>query len=325
MKRTLYLICIGSLALTLTAWGQPTKQERPAGATAHRTASVRATRPANTSAMRTAHRPATVPSQQRMYTASRTNPNRAVNHNAQMRASRQRNVTSNRDLRARNNAAVNRERNVAVNRARNVEVNRNRNAAALSARKDLATNRERNLAANRARNVEVNRDRNAAALSARNNLAGNGGRNFAYYRGRNVAINNNFHSAAFRGQQYAAFRNYNRQWHDRSWWRGHYDRIVFVNGGWYYWNAGYWFPAWGYAASAYYAFDGPIYGYNGLAPDRVTVDVQSQLQRDGYYDGAVDGVLGPTTREAIAAFQEDHGLAVTSVIDQPTLATLGIA
>ena len=325
MKRTLYLICIGTLTLTLTAWAEPTKQARPAGANAHRTANVRATRPANTSAMRTAHRPPTAPSQQRAYTASRTHPNKVVNHDAQMRASRQRNVASNRDLRARNNAAVNRERNVAVNRARNVEVNRNRNSAELRARKDLATNRERNVAANRARNVDVNRDRNAAAFRARNNLAGNGGRNFAYYRGKNVAINNNFHSAAFRGQQYAAFRNYNRQWHDRSWWRSHYDRIVFVNGGWYYWNTGYWFPAWGYAASAYYAFDGPIYGYNGLAPDRVIVDVQSQLQQDGYYDGAVDGVLGPTTREAIAAFQADNGLAVTSVIDQPTLATLGVA
>ena len=256
---------------------------------------------------------------------ARTHPNRVVQQDARTRASRQRNVSSNREFRARSNATVNRERNVAVNRPRNVEVNRNRNAAELRARKDLATNRERNVAVNRARNVEVNRDRNAAAFRARNNLAGNGGRNFAYYRGRNVAINNNFHSAAFSGRQYAAFRNYHRQWHDRGWWRSHYNRIVFVNNGWYYWNAGYWFPAWGYAPSAYYAYDGPIYGYNGLAPDRVILDVQSQLQRDGYYDGAIDGVLGPMTREAIAAFQADNGLAVTSVIDEPTLATLGIA
>jgi len=325
MKRTLCLICIGTLALTLTAWGQPTKHARPERAQAHRTANVRATRPANNAAMRGAqHYAATAPSSQRTYMASRTHPNRVVNQDARMRASRPRNVSSNRDLRARNNAAINRERNVAVNRARNVEVNRNRNAAELRERKDLATNRERNVAVNRARNVEVNRDRNAAAFRARNNLAGKGGRNFAYYRGRNVAINNNFHSAAFSGRQYAAFRNYHRQWHDRGWWRSHYDRIVFVNSGWYYWNAGYWFPAWGYAPSAYYAYDGPIYGYNGLAPDRVIVDVQSQLQRDGYYDGAVDGVLGPMTREAIAAFQADNGLAVTSVIDEPTLATLGI-
>jgi hypothetical protein len=223
---------------------------------------------------------------------ARTHPNRVVNQDARMRASRQRNVSSDRDFSARNNAAVNRERNVAVNRARNVEVNRNRSAAEFRARNDLATNH-------------------------------NG--NFAFYRGRNVAINNNFHSAAFRGRQYAAFRNYHREWHNRDWWRSHYNRIVFVNSGWYYWNAGYWFPAWGYASSAYYAYDGPIYGYNGLAPDRVTVDVQSQLQRDGYYDGPIDGALGPMTREAIAAFQTDHGLAVTSVIDQPTLATLGIA
>ena len=326
MKRTLCLICIGTLALTLTAWGQPTKQARPEKANAHRIANVRATRPANTGAMTGAHRHiATAPSRQRTYMTARTHPNRVVQQDARTRASRQRNVSSNREFRARSNATVNRERNVAVNRARNVEVNRNRNAAELRARKNLATNRERNVAVNRAKNVEVNRDRNAAAFRARNNLAGNGGRNFAYYRGRNVAINNNFHSAAFSGQQYAAFRNYHRQWHDRGWWRSHYNRIVFVNNGWYYWNAGYWFPAWGYAASAYYAYDGPIYGYNGLAPDGVIVDVQSQLQRDGYYDGPVDGVLGQMTREAIAAFQADHGLAVTSVIDQPTLSTLGIA
>ena len=162
-------------------------------------------------------------------------------------------------------------------------------------------------------------------MNRNRNFAGNATSNFGYYRGRNVRINNDFHSAAFRGGQYAAFRNYHRQWHDRGWWRNHYNRIIFVNNGWYYWNAGYWFPAWGYATDAYYPYDGPIYGYNGLTPDRVTVDVQQQLQRDGYYDGPVDGVLGPMTRAAIAAFQADNGLAVTSAIDEPTLATLGIA
>ena len=294
MKRTLCLICIGTLALTLTAWGQPTHNARPDRAQAHRTANVRAARPANTGAMTGAHRhTATAPSRQRTYMTARTHPNRVVSQDARMRASRQRSFSSNRDFRARSTAAVNRDRKLAVNRARNVDVNRNRNAAEFRGRNNLAVNH--------------------------NN------RNFAFYRGRNVAINNNFHSAAFRGRQYAAFRNYHREWHDRGWWRSHYNRIVFVNNGWYYWNAGYWFPAWGYAPSAYYAYDGPIYGYNGLAPDRVIVDVQSQLQRDGYYDGPVDGVLGPMTREAIAAFQADHGLAVTSVIDQPTLATLGIA
>jgi Putative peptidoglycan binding domain len=325
MKRTLCSICIGSLALTLTAWGQPTHNTRPDRAQAHRTANVRAARPANTGAMSsTLRHTATAPSRQRTYMTARTPPNRMVTQGAGMRASHQRNLSSNRDFRARNTAAVNRDRKLAVNRARNVDVNRGRGAAEFRARNELATNRNRNVAINRTRNFAVNRS--STEFRGRNNLAVNrNNRNFAFYRGRNVVINNNFHSAAFRGRQYAAFRNYHREWHDRGWWRSHYNRIVFVNNGWYYWNAGYWFPAWGYAPSAYYAYDGPIYGYNGLAPDRVIVDVQSQLQRDGYYDGPVDGVLGPTSREAIAAFQADHGLAVTSVIDQPTLATLGIA
>src|SRR6266568_2737866 len=301
MKRILYSICIGSLALALTAWGQQVNDTRPDRAKAHRTSNVRATRPANTGATAGArHYTPTAPVRQRTYTAPRTNSNAVVNQNARMRAYRKQNFARNQDFRARSNVAVNRERNVAVNRTRNFDVNRNRNTDEFRARNNVAMNRDRNFAVNRTGN-------------------------FAYYRRGNVAINNNFRSDAFRGRQYTAFRDYHRQWHDRYWWRSHYDRIVFVNGGWYYWNTGYWFPAWGYATDAYYPYDGPIYGYNGLTPDRVIVDVQEQLQRDGYYEGPIDGVLGPMTREAIAAFQADNGLAVTSVIDEPTLATLGIS
>src|SRR5213596_1141488 len=334
MKRILYSICIGSLALALTAWGQQVNDTRPDRAKAHRTSNVRATRPANTGATAGArHYTPTAPVRQRTYTAPRTNSNAVVNQNARMRAYRKQNFARNQDFRARSNVAVNRERNVAVNRTRNVDVNRSRNTDEFRARNSVAINRDRNLAVNRTRNFDANRARNTDEFRARNNVAINRDRNFAvnrtgnfaYYRRGNVAINNNFRSDAFRGRQYTAFRDYHRQWHDRYWWRSHYDRIVFVNGGWYYWNTGYWFPAWGYATDAYYPYDGPIYGYNGLTPDRVIVDVQEKLQRDGYYDGPIDGGLGPMTREAIAAFQADNGLAVTSVIDEPTLATLGIA
>ena len=139
-----------------------------------------------------------------------------------------------------------------------------------------------------------------------------------------MTIVNNWRSERFSGRQYAAFRNYRREWHDRGWWSSHFPRITFVFGAPYYWNSGYWYPAWGYNPGYYYPYDGPIYGYNNLPPDQVVVNVQSQLQREGYYDGPIDGVLGPNTREAIAAFQEDHGLAVTSAVDEPTLETLGL-
>jgi len=340
MKAIGYSIVIGSLALALTAGAaQDTKKKPERGTPQHRTANVHAARPASTHAV-TGARHSTAVNRQQMQRTSRSNSNTAMSQ-SRMRAVRERNLARNEALRERNQEfrarrpasatpATTRDRNAAVNRTRN-DLNRNRNANELRVRNSVAVNRERNLAVNRTRNVEVNRARNTNEFRERNNVAFNRDRNFnrtqnaAFYRGRNVRVTNNWRGEAFHGQRYTVFRNYQRQWHDRGWWRSHYDRIVFVSGGWYYWNAGYWFPAWGYAPGITYVYDGPIYAYNGWTPDRVTVDVQEQLARAGYYDGPIDGVLGPMTREAIAAFQADNGLAVTSAIDEPTLATLGLA
>src|SRR5881398_1067497 len=132
-------------------------------------------------------------------------------------------------------------------------------------------------------------------------------------------------SQNWQGQQYTVFRNYKSEWHDQNWWHSHHSNIVFVFGAPYYWNAGYWFPAWGYNPNAYYAWDGPIYGYNHLPPDQVIANAQAALQQQGYYQGEVDGLLGPLTRDAIANYQRDHGLYTTSTIDQPTLRSLGMA
>ena len=52
--------------------------------------------------------------------------------------------------------------------------------------------------------------------------------------------------------------------------------------------------------------------------------VQAELQRLGYYRYAVDGLMGPATRAALANFQRDNGLAITSAIDRPTLQSLGL-
>src|SRR6266480_766394 len=144
---------------------------------------------------------------------------------------------------------------------------------------------------------------------------------------RAVTFQQNRHiqgSQNWQGSNYTVFRNYSSQWHERNWWRNHYNRVVFVYGGWYAWNAGYWYPAWGYDSNAYYAYDRPIYGYNDLPPDQVIANVQAALQQQGYYQSDVDGLLGPLTRGAIAAYQRDHGLYITSAIDRPTLESLGM-
>jgi hypothetical protein len=133
-------------------------------------------------------------------------------------------------------------------------------------------------------------------------------------------------SQNWQGQRYGAFQNYRDQWHDQGWWHNHYDRIVLINGGWYFWNASYWYPAWGYdSAAAYYPYNGPIYAYNNLPPDQVIANVQSTLQAQGYYQGEVDGMLGPTTRSALANYQRDHSLYTTEAIDEPTLESLGMS
>lgn len=122
-----------------------------------------------------------------------------------------------------------------------------------------------------------------------------------------------------------ARRHHRRDRHDRSWWRSHYSRIALFAGGYYYWNSGYWYPAYGYDPYySNYTYDEPIYGYNELPPGQVIANVQTALQEQGYYRDAVDGLIGPRTRGALSDFQRDRGLPVTAAIDGPTLQALGL-
>ena len=41
------------------------------------------------------------------------------------------------------------------------------------------------------------------------------------------------------------------------------------------------------------------------------VSIQKRLRAQGYYSGAIDGLMGPSTRGAISSYQRDHGLSVT--------------
>lgn len=112
--------------------------------------------------------------------------------------------------------------------------------------------------------------------------------------------------------------------HDCNWWRNHCHTIILIGGGFYAWDLGYWYPAYGYDSyNSNYNYDGPIYGYDGLSPDQIIANVQYALQQLGYFAEAADGVLGPVTQQAIADYQLDNGLNVTGAIDRPTLVALG--
>jgi hypothetical protein len=133
-------------------------------------------------------------------------------------------------------------------------------------------------------------------------------------------------SDRWQGPQYEVYRSYRPERHDQGWYRSRYQRVELISGGYYYFNNGYWYPAWGYnPTNEYYAYDAPIYaGKHAEPPDKVIADVQAVLQDMGYYKGEVDGLLGPLTREALTSYQTDQGMVATAVIDEPTLAALGM-
>lgn len=128
---------------------------------------------------------------------------------------------------------------------------------------------------------------------------------------------------------HALYAGYHRVWHDRGYWRSHYSNVVYVGGpywgGNWYWDGGYWLPAWGYdPAFVAYMYDGPIFAYNNLPPDEVVINIQEALQDQGYYTGNIDGQFGNQTRDALGAYQRDHELEVTAAIDEPTVQSLGL-
>jgi hypothetical protein len=145
-----------------------------------------------------------------------------------------------------------------------------------------------------------------------------------------VQFNQNYkikNAQNWNGANYQVFKSYHPQWHDQGWWKSHHRHLSLIGGGWYFWDGGYWYPAWGYdQGAAYYPYDGPIYSGPSARPfDQVVADVQAALQEQGYYKGEVDGLIGPLTRQALAEYQQANGLYATETIDQPTLSSLGLA
>ena len=129
MKGILYSICMGSLALALTAQGQEMRGAANAGVRARARPNMHATAPANTRAAMSAMRPrGDMP-------AARFHPRSSVAAQARMRATVNRN-----DMRMNRVNTLN-ERNVAVNRSANLRMNL---ARALNER-NMAVNRNASL------------------------------------------------------------------------------------------------------------------------------------------------------------------------------------
>lgn len=52
--------------------------------------------------------------------------------------------------------------------------------------------------------------------------------------------------------------------------------------------------------------------------------IQTALKERGYYQGAIDGIYGTNTKNAVLNFQRDNGLAADGIVGKDTMNALGI-
>ena len=147
--------------------------------------------------------------------------------------------------------------------------------------------------------------------------------------------------------------NWHRDWDRRHAHFFHNRFFVFDNGFWFGLDPG--FYPWDYLpyyAGDYYPYDystdvQPDYStspasayqygyYTGVqpdynnaalcapAPDPTVEATQERLAQLGYYNSPVDGIFGPTTRDAVAKYQIDNQLDVTGSLSPDTLQSLGV-
>jgi peptidoglycan hydrolase-like protein with peptidoglycan-binding domain len=64
------------------------------------------------------------------------------------------------------------------------------------------------------------------------------------------------------------------------------------------------------------------YGQEANPSPEMVKQAQQQLKSEGFYKGAIDGRIGPATRNALRQFQQQHGLAANSMLDQETMQRL---
>jgi hypothetical protein len=71
----------------------------------------------------------------------------------------------------------------------------------------------------------------------------------------------------------------------------------------------------------YSYYSEPAYGYDAS----LVAKVQERLADLGYYDGVIDGIMGPQTRAAISAYENTHNIVVDRTISSRLVARMGLS
>lgn len=143
-------------------------------------------------------------------------------------------------------------------------------------------------------------------------------------RTTNRSHENRSHGKHFRvtKTQYTTFRN--GGWRHHHGWSRDRDDHFFYNRHRIFFNfsSGYYLPYYyGTSNEIIYLPQTTYYDTGG----QVSVsDVQQALANEGYYNGAIDGISGRHTTDAIINFQRDHNLAATGEINSALIDALGL-
>jgi len=124
--------------------------------------------------------------------------------------------------------------------------------------------------------------------------------------------------------------NWHRDWDRRHAHFFHNRFFVFDDGFWFGLDDGFYpwdylpYYADDYYPYDYYADDQPYDNTGAPVADPTVQAVQTQLMQLGYYTGPLDGVFGPTTRDAVVKYQVAKRLSVTGSLSPDTLQSLGL-
>ena len=126
------------------------------------------------------------------------------------------------------------------------------------------------------------------------------------------------------------YGNWHRDWDRRHAHFFHNRFFVFDDGFWFGLDDGFYpwdylpYYADDYYPYDYYADDQPYDNTGAPVADPTVQAVQTQLMQLGYYTGPLDGVFGPTTRDAVVKYQVAKRLSVTGSLSPDTLQSLGL-
>ncbi len=82
------------------------------------------------------------------------------------------------------------------------------------------------------------------------------------------------------------------------------------------------FVGFGVVTTGIYAYNNVSIAEAALSKNQIVL-VQTRLKNWGYYTGAVDGIYGSKTKEAVKKFQKKNGLAVDGIVGPKTAAAIG--